>query len=175
MTHLPQEGKMMKKSLFVSGMLAMALVFGFSLAGCATIPTEPTVLEGYWRFTTTTGDAEGQAAVDAAMENVGQFFVFVGNEYYKGMGVLPHEKGRFVIEGNNIVLNPTHSNTGIMANKVSWSKIGLVMKMAYPEKALPYVLSGDLLKVVDIGIQQAFRKVAPFFRFEKNKIVFNIT
>jgi hypothetical protein len=165
----------MKKNKNCLWLISVALIMGFVMAGCATIPTEPTAVEGYWRFTSTAGDAEVQATVDAAMENVGQFFVFAGGAYYKGMGVLPHEKGTFVIEGNNIVLTPTHNNTGIMSNKLSWSKIGMVMKAIYPEKSLPYTLSGDLLKVVDMGIQQAYRKVDPFFSFDqKGNVIFQI-
>jgi hypothetical protein len=165
---------MANKKIF-GGILAVALVFGLALLGCATVPKEPSRLEGYWRLTTTTGDAEGQALVDEAMENVGSFFVFVGNTYYKGVGVLPHEKGTFVVDDNNIELKPTHTNTGIMSNKLSWSGIGMVMKAIYPEKTLPYTLSGDLLKVVDIGIQQAYRKVDPFFTFDqKGNLLFQI-
>ncbi|MDR2052598.1 MAG: hypothetical protein LBP80_04210 [Treponema sp.] len=157
----------MANKKFLLGISTAMLVFGFIVAGCATIPKEPTILEGYWRFTTTAGGAEGQAIVDEAMENVGQFFVFNGNTYYKGMGVLPHEKGTFTIEGSSIELEPTHMNTGIASNKLSWSKIGLMMKAVYPEKTLPYTLSGDILKVVDIGIQQSFKKVDPFFTIDK--------
>jgi hypothetical protein len=155
----------MANKRFLWGTLALALVF--IVTGCASVPKEPSVLEGYWRLTSTAGDAETQATVDEAMENVGSFFVFIGNAYYKGMGVLPHEKGTFIIEGNSVVLKPTHMNTGIMSNKLSWSKIGLMMKAVYPEKTLPYTFSGDILKVVDIGIQQAFKKVDPFFTIDK--------
>jgi hypothetical protein len=165
---------MQKKSVFW-GMSALALVFGFVLAGCATISLEPTAVEGYWRVTSTVGDAEGQATVDEAMENVGQFFVFTGNAYYKGMGVLPHEKGTFVIDNGNIKLKPTHSNSGLLSNSVKWAKIGALMKIAYPEKSLPYSLSGDIIKLVDIGIQQSYRKVDPFFTFDaKGNLVFQI-
>jgi hypothetical protein len=167
----------MKKNKICSWVISVALVmgFGFVLAGCATISNEPTVLEGYWRLTTTVGTTETQATTDEVMENVGPFFVFVGGVYYKGAGVLPHERGTFVIEDGNIVLTPTHNNTGIMSNKLSWSKIGALMKAAHPEKSLPYTLSGDLLKVVDIGIQQAYRKVDPFFSFDqKGNLEFQI-
>ncbi|MDR0720076.1 MAG: hypothetical protein LBF78_10610 [Treponema sp.] len=157
----------MKKNRNCSWLISVALVMGFVLAGCATIPVEPTVVEGYWRFTSTAGDAEAQAVVDATMENVGPFFVFAGGAYYKGTGVLPQEKGTFIIEGSNIVLTPTHNNTGILSNKLSWAKIGMMMKAFYPEKSLPYTLSGDVLKLIDVGIQQAYRKVDPFFSFDQ--------
>jgi hypothetical protein len=151
----------------------LALVSVFIVTGCVTISKEPSVLEGYWRFTTTTGTAEDQAAVDEAMENVGSFFVFTGNVYYKGMGVLPHEKGTFVIEGSNIVLFPTHMNTAILGNSLKWSKISSLARAAYPGKTLPYTMDGGILKVVDIGIQQAFRNVEPFFSFDgKGNLVF---
>jgi hypothetical protein len=90
--------------------------------------------------------------------------------------ILPHEKGTFVIDGNSIVLTPTHLNTGIMANTLKWSKIGLAMRMVYPDKTLPYTLSGDILKLIDIGIQQAFKKVDPFFTIDKKgNIVFQFS
>jgi hypothetical protein len=108
-----------------------------------------------------------KAAVDEAMENVGAFFVFANGEYYKGMGVLPHEKGVFFIDGNNIEMKPTHMNKGILQNKLSWSKIGLGLASLYSEKTLPYTLNGDILKVVDVGMQQAYRKVDPFFSIDK--------
>jgi hypothetical protein len=155
----------MANKRFLWGTLALVLVF--IVTGCASVPKEPSVLEGYWRLTSTAGDAETQATVDEAMENVGSFFVFIGNVYYKGMGILPHETGTFFIDGNNIELKPTHNNTGIMSNKVSWSKIGMITKSFYPEKTLPFVLDGNILKVVDIGIQQAFKKVDPFFTIDK--------
>jgi hypothetical protein len=155
-----------KKSVFWR-MPVLALVFGLIAGGCATIPKEPSILEGYWRVTTTTGDAETQASVDAAMENVGQFYVFTGNVYYKGMGILPHEKGTFVIEGNSIKLNPSHNNGALLSNGVKWNKIPGLVKAAYPEKTIPYVLEGDIIKVVDVGIQQSYRKVAPFFSIDK--------
>jgi hypothetical protein len=164
----------MKKNKVFSGLIGVLLVIGFVIAGCATIPKEPTVLEGYWRFTTTTGNAEGDAAVDKAMENVGAFLVFINGEYYKGMGVLPHEKGVFFIDGNNIEMKPTHMNTGIMQNKLNWSKIGLGLASLYSEKTIPYTLDGNILKVVEVGMQQAYRKVDQFFSFDKKgNLIFN--
>jgi hypothetical protein len=165
----------MKKKHGLLGTLVLLLVFGLLAAGCATIPTTPTAVEGYWRVTSTSGGAEAQAAVDDAMENVGQFFVFTGGAYYKGMGVLPHEKGTFVLDNGNIKLRPTHNNTGLLSNTVKWSKIATLVRAVYPEKSLPYSLSGDIIKLVDMGMQQSYRKVDPFFSFDKKgNLVFQI-
>jgi hypothetical protein len=165
----------MQRKIF-GGTLVLMLVFGFIVSGCATIPKEPSILEGYWRVTAITGGAEAQANIDAAMENVGPFYVFIGNTYYKGAGVLPHERGTFVIEGSNIKLKPSHNNGAIMANGVKLNKIPALMKAVWPEKTIPYVLDGDIIKVVDVGIQQSYRKVAPFFSIDKKgNITFQFT
>jgi hypothetical protein len=165
----------MKKKHGLLGTLVLLLVFGLLAAGCATIPTTPTTVEGYWRVTSTSGGAEAQAIMDDMMENVGQFFTFTGGAYYKGMGVLPHEKGTFVLDNGNIKLRPTHRNIGVSSNTVKWSKIATLMRASFPEKSLPYSLSGDIIKLVDMGMQQSYRKVAPFFSFDKKgNLVFQI-
>jgi hypothetical protein len=165
----------MKKNGLLLVMLGVTLALGMAAAGCASVPAAPSALEGYWRMTSTVGGAEAQAVVDEAMENAGQFWVFVNNVYYKGVGVLPHEKGTFIIADGNIELTPTAINSGIMANRVSWTRVTAITRMVYPEKSLPYRLNGEILSVVDIGIQQAYRKVDPFFTFDaKGNLIFQM-